>query len=166
MVGYLSLQDKNPTYDSICTGKTGHAEVVAIDFNPKIIQYADLLKVFWAAHDPTTLNRQGADVGTQYRSVIYTTTESQVKDAKTSLETEQVRQADQKLFGCIPMSRKVVTEIEPLQEFFSAESYHQNYYQKAPYIPYCAVNIAPKLVKIRSKFRDLLREEGYDDDDE
>eukprot|EP00466_Bigelowiella_natans_P011950 jgi/Bigna1/55995/estExt_Genewise1Plus.C_790033 len=95
--GYAGGKDKNPTYDSICTGKTGHAEVVAIDFNPKIIQYADLLKVFWAAHDPTTLNRQGADVGTQYRSVIYTTTESQVKDAKTSLETEQVRQADQKL---------------------------------------------------------------------
>ena len=139
--GYIGGATPGPTYKQVCTGETGHAEVVQIVFNPAQLPLEKLLEVFWAAHDPTTLNRQGGDVGTQYRSVIYFETPAQKAAAEAS------KSAAQKDF-----SAPIVTEITPLDRFYAAEDYHQNYYNlNAGANPYCSVVIRPKLQKLLLK---------------
>jgi peptide-methionine (S)-S-oxide reductase len=145
--GYAGGTVKNPTYQQICTGTTGHAEVIRVTFDPDRVSYKEVLDVFWRTHDPTTLNRQGADVGTQYRSVIFYHNDEQQKIAEQS-KTE----TDQSGLWSDP----VVTEISPLDTFYKAETYHQNYYRNNPAQPYCMVVIAPKMQKFRSQFADKL----------
>lgn len=135
--GYAGGTTKNPTYEMVCTGTTGHAEVIQIQFNSEIITYEKILSIFWKIHDPTTLNRQGADVGTQYRSIILYHNPEQKEIA------EQSKKEHQAFF-----SKPIVTEIVPLKEFYPAEEYHQNFYYKNPYYPYCVYVIAPKLKKL------------------
>jgi len=136
--GYAGGTKPNPTYDEVCTGETGHAEVIQITFNPKEISYEKLLDIFWESHDPTSLNRQGADVGTQYRSVIFYHNEKQKKIAEKSKESVA------KIFD-----KPIVTEIKPLKNFYPAENYHQNYYNRNKYAPYCLLVIRPKLKKLK-----------------
>ncbi|MDP2207647.1 MAG: peptide-methionine (S)-S-oxide reductase MsrA [Bacteroidota bacterium] len=136
--GYSGGSKVNPTYEEICTGKTGHAEVVEITFDPAKISYEKLLDVFWKAHDPTTLNRQGADVGTQYRSgIFYHNQKQKISAEKSKLEAQ--RQFDD----------TIVTEIKPLVHFYPAEEYHQNYFEKNPDAAYCKFVIRPKLEKLK-----------------
>lgn len=137
MSGYAAGKQRNPTYEAVCTGRTGHAEVVQVEFDEKLLSYADVLEVFWKAHDPTTLNRQGADVGTQYRSIICYHDERQREIAVRSKEQAGER-----------FRKPVVTEIVPLEAFYPAERYHQNYYNQNPRAGYCRVVIAPKLSKL------------------
>ena len=138
--GYAGGKKDKPTYQEVCSGNTGHAEVVQIAFDPRRISYGKLLEMFWAAHDPTTMNRQGGDVGTQYRSVIFYHSEAQKAAAAKSKETAQW------LFPA-----PIVTEIVPLTAFFKAEDYHQDYFRNHPNAPYCAVVISPKLEKLKPK---------------
>lgn len=138
--GYAGGTKSNPTYAEVCEGNTGHAEVAQITFDPSKITYEKLLEVFWEAHDPTTMNRQGADVGTQYRSVIF------YHDEKQKLAAEKSKAVVQKQF-----SNKIVTEIVPLSNFSIAENYHQDYYRNNPNQPYCVFVIKPKLDKIKVK---------------
>jgi peptide-methionine (S)-S-oxide reductase len=135
--GYAGGTVPNPTYTEVTTGDTGHAEAVKITFDPDVISYKEILKIFWKSHDPTTLNRQGADVGTQYRSAIFYENDDQRNIAEAS------RKEAQEAF-----SRTIVTEIAPLDEFYDAEEYHQDYFEKNPYAGYCRVVIAPKLEKL------------------
>ncbi|MCB0315428.1 MAG: peptide-methionine (S)-S-oxide reductase MsrA, partial [Calditrichaeota bacterium] len=136
------------TYREVCSGLTGHAEVIQIRFDPKVISYQELLEVFWRTHDPTTLNRQGADTGTQYRSVIFYHDETQKTIAKASL-----KQAD--AAGIWP--DPIVTEIAPLTQFYPAEDYHQNYYNDNRRQPYCAMVIDPKIQKLQEGFGERLK---------
>ena len=139
--GYAGGKNDNPTYKQVCTGETGHAEVVQIEFQPSVLSYEKLLEVFWAAHDPTTLNRQGADVGTQYRSVIFYENQQQKELAEKS------KTAAQKDYLA-----PIVTEISALPKFFKAEDYHQNYYNlNGSRNGYCAAVISPKLQKLLHK---------------
>jgi len=138
--GYAGGTKENPTYKEVCTGVTGHAEVIQIEFDPHKISYEKLLEVFWEAHDPTTMNRQGADAGTQYRSLILYHNDAQKQAAEKSKELAQWR-----------FPRPIVTEIVPLTKFFKAEEYHQDYFRKNPNAPYCAVVISPKLEKLKPK---------------
>jgi peptide-methionine (S)-S-oxide reductase len=140
--GYAGGTTENPTYDEVCGGNTDHVEVIQISFDPKIITYEKLLDVFWMSHDPTTKNRQGADIGTQYRSVIYHHTENQKKMAEQSM----IMAEDLKMF-----SSPIVTDISPLRIFYEAENYHQNYFQLNSDAPYCRMVIQPKLEKIFNK---------------
>lgn len=135
--GYIGGETLNPTYESICTGLTGHAEVVQIHFKPEVITYEALLKRFWLAHDPTTLNRQGADVGTQYRSAIFTHSEEQAEVAEASMAEAS------NLFAA-----PIVTQIAPADTFYPAENYHQDFYQNNERHPYCQMVIRPKLKKL------------------
>ncbi len=135
--GYAGGQTPDPTYEQVCSGTTGHAEVVQVVFDPTVIAFADVLRKFFSAHDPTTLNRQGADVGTQYRSVILCDNEAQEKTARAIAE-----EVGKSLAG------PVVTEIVPLTTFYPAEEYHQDYFDKNPTAGYCRVVIAPKLDKL------------------
>lgn len=146
--GYMGGHVKRPSYKEVCTGNTGHAEVVQILYDPSVISFAELLEVFWQTHDPTTPNRQGADVGTQYRSVIFYHSEEQRKTAeelKMSLD----------LSGAYP--NPIVTEISPASEFYEAEDYHQNYYALNATAPYCQFVIKPKMDKFRKVFADKLK---------
>lgn len=136
--GYAGGTKANPTYKEVCGGGTGHAEVAQITFDPKQITYEKLLDVFWKAHDPTTLNSQGPDVGEQYRSVIFYHNEKQKKTAEKS------KAAQQKYFD-----RPIVTEIKPLTKFYEAEDYHKNYYKRNKFNPYCILVIRPKLKKLK-----------------
>jgi peptide-methionine (S)-S-oxide reductase len=137
--GYAGGETENPNYRDVCSGTTGHAEVVKIEYDPSIIGYEELLEVFWKAHDPTTLNRQGADAGTQYRSIIlYTDREQREIAEKSKKELEQP--------GIF--KNPVVTEIKELEKFYPAEDYHQDYYQNNSSAGYCRVVIAPKLKKL------------------
>jgi peptide-methionine (S)-S-oxide reductase len=145
--GYTGGQKPNPTYKEVCTGTTGHVEVCQIAFDPRVITYEEILEAFWASHDPTTLNRQGNDVGTQYRSVIFYHSEKQKFAALKSLET-----ANRELWG-----GKIVTTIEPLKQYYPAEDYHQNYFKLNPYQSYCSLVIAPKVKKFREKFAHKLK---------
>ena len=138
--GYAGGTKENPTYKEVCTGVTGHAEVIQIEFDLHKISYEKLLEVFWEAHDPTTMNRQGADAGTQYRSVILYHNDAQKQAAEKAKELAQWR-----------FPRPIVTEIVPLTKFFKAEEYHQDYFRKNPNAPYCAVVISPKLEKLKPK---------------
>jgi len=146
--GYSGGKLKNPTYREVCTGETGHAEVTQITFDPKVISFHELLEVFWETHDPTTLNRQGADVGTQYRSVIFYHSVEQKEIAekyKAELNKENV------------FDKPVVTEITSFDKFWPAEKYHQNYYENNSTQGYCQIVIVPKLEKFRKIFKDRLK---------
>jgi peptide-methionine (S)-S-oxide reductase len=149
--GYAGGSTKNPTYEEVCGGRTGHAEVIKIEFDPGEIAFKDLLTVFFASHDPTTLNRQGNDVGTQYRSAIFYATEEQKREAEAFIKELN----DSKAFG-----KPVVTTLEPLGEFYEAEDYHQKYYANNPYQPYCQYMIPPKLTKLHKQFGALLKSHG------
>jgi len=140
VAGYAGGHVKNPSYKAVCTGNTGHAEVAQITFNPEKITYGQILDVFWKAHDPTTLNRQGNDVGTQYRSAIFTQGEEQRKVAETSLKAA----GESKLY-----KDPIVTEIQALDVFYQAEKYHQDYFNNNTNAPYCQFIIAPKLKKLK-----------------
>lgn len=141
--GFSGGSIPNPTYKEVCTGNTGHAEVLKIDFDPAIISYSELLDIFFAIHDPTTLNRQGNDIGTQYRSVIFTLNSKQKELAELAIEKQQ------KSFDA-----PIVTEVTQLAEFFPAEDYHQDYFNNNPDNRYCQVVIPPKIEKIRKYFGD------------
>lgn len=143
--GYMGGARKNPSYEQVCTGATGHAEVVEITYEATQITLEELLDIFWQIHDPTTLNRQGADTGTQYRSVIYYGDEQEHEAIENSIKTASEKFAD-----------RIVTEVSPLQEFYAAEEYHQNYYARNPNQGYCRVVIAPKLQKFMTYFPDKL----------
>ena len=149
--GYAGGSTKDPSYDEVCGGRTGHAEVIKIDFDPGEIAFKDLLTVFFATHDATTLNRQGNDVGTQYRSAIFYADEEQKREAEAFIKELN----DSKAFG-----KQVVTTLEPLGEFYEAEDYHQKYYANNPYQPYCQYMIPPKLNKLHKQFGELLKSHG------
>ncbi len=144
--GYAGCRRPNPTYEQVCTGTTKCAEAVKIEYNPNIISYEDILKIFFSIHDPTQLNRQGADVGTQYRSVIFALSEHQKRIAKKVIEELNPY-----------FDNKIVTTIEDPGKFYEAEAYHQNYYDTHPTQGYCQMVIAPKLQKFAKVFRDYLK---------
>ncbi|MGD9487394.1 MAG: peptide-methionine (S)-S-oxide reductase MsrA [Calditrichaceae bacterium] len=146
--GYSGGDVENPSYDDVCSGETGHAEVTQIYFDPKIISYDDLLNVFWQTHDPTTLNKQGGDVGTQYRSVIFYHNEAQKAAAELSKN-----EADASAYWKDP----IVTEISPFTAFYKAENYHQDYYDRNRNQPYCRFVIDPKLRKFKKEFSEKLK---------
>jgi peptide-methionine (S)-S-oxide reductase len=145
--GYSGGTVKNPSYREVTSGRTGHAEVVQLAFDPEIISYRDILEIFFHLHDPTTLNRQGADIGTQYRSVIFYHNAEQEKMARQVFE--EIDRSDL-------WENPLVTEISPLTEFYVAEDYHQNYYANNPNQPYCTFVISPKISKLRKLFKDRL----------
>ncbi|MCL4395444.1 MAG: peptide-methionine (S)-S-oxide reductase MsrA [Chloroflexi bacterium] len=145
--GYAGGNAENPTYEQVCSGRTGHAEVVQITFDPNTISFADLLRVFFSVHDPTTLNRQGADVGTQYRSVVLYHDEEQ----KTTAE-----QVIKEINGERIWDAPIVTQVVPFTAFYRAEGYHQEYFANNPNQPYCRVVIAPKVAKFRDHYRQML----------
>ena len=146
--GYAGGHVENPTYRQVCGGDTGHAEVVRITFDPAVITYRDLLDVFFTVHDPTTLNRQGNDFGTQYRSVIFYTSDEQRRQAE-----EAIRE----LNAARTFPRPVVTALEPAGKLFVAEDYHQEYFANNPSQPYCLMTIPPKLKKLREKFAERIK---------
>jgi peptide-methionine (S)-S-oxide reductase len=146
--GYAGGHVPNPTYQAVCTGTTGHAEVVQVTFDPAVVSYRDLLGVFFSLHDPTTLNAQGGDVGTQYRSAIFYHDDEQLRAAEETvkeLEAEHV------------FDDPIVTEIVPLDGFYAAEEYHKEYYRRNPNQAYCRAVIAPKVAKLRSKYLAKLK---------
>jgi peptide-methionine (S)-S-oxide reductase len=145
--GYSGGTTVNPSYEQVCSGRTGHAEVVQLTFDPAVISFRELLGVFFTIHDPTTLNRQGGDVGTQYRSAIFYHSPEQRATAE-----EVIRELEAEGLWTDP----VVTELAPFTTFYPAESYHQDYFNRNPYQPYCAAVIAPKVAKFRSKYLERL----------
>ena len=148
MSGYAAGHLQNPSYQAVCTGRTGHAEVVQVDFDPSQLDYADLLRVFFSIHDPTTQDRQGNDVGPQYRSIILTHSDAQAETARTVMKEI----ADAKIWP-----GKLVTQIEPLTVFYEAEAEHHDYFARNPWSGYCQVVVAPKVVKFRKQFADRLK---------
>src|SRR5215469_9902296 len=144
--GYAGGTTKNPTYEQVCTETTGHAEVIQVEFDPSVVTYADLLRKFFHAHDPTTLNRQGPDVGTSYRSIIL------YRDPTQKAVAEEIKKEAQK-----DWPDRIVTEIAPLQAFYQAEDYHQDYFAKNPTQGYCRIVVAPKV----RKFEKLLQDEKH-----
>ena len=147
--GYTGGQVENPTYEQICTGTTRHAEVAQIIFDPAVISFEDLLYVFWRTHDPTTLNRQGADVGTQYRSAIFYDSEEQKEIAEKSKAKTDASDL---------WPDPIVTEISQLDKFYNAEEYHQDYYKLNPNQPYCRLVIDPKIRKLKKEFSNKLKD--------
>ena len=144
--GYMGGHDPNPTYEEVCGGASGHAEIVRLEFDPAVISYHDLLEVFFTIHDPTTLNRQGNDVGTQYRSVIfYNSPEQEASARKVIAEMANV------------WDGAIVTEVQPAATWYKAEDYHQDYFRQHPLQGYCAFVVAPKVVKFRKTFTDRLK---------
>lgn len=146
--GYAGGKNTNPTYEQVCSGQTGHAEVVQVEFDPARVSLKEILEIFFVIHDPTTLNRQGNDVGTQYRSVIYYRTPEQkaeIESVLSSFETLKI------------WDDPIVTEVSPMPVFYPAEDYHQNYYEKHPEQGYCRVIIAPKVAKFRQKYASKLK---------
>jgi peptide-methionine (S)-S-oxide reductase len=146
--GYMGGPSEHPTYQAVCSGQTGHAEVLQLQFDPEVISFDDLLYIFWRTHDPTTLNRQGADSGTQYRSVIFYHSPEQQAAAIASRAATDASDL---------WADPIVTEIAPASAFWPAESYHQNYYRLNPNQPYCAIVIDPKMRKFRREFADRLQ---------
>lgn len=146
--GYAGGKTENPTYEQVCSGLTGHAEVVKIEFDPSKINFTEVMDIFFKAHDPTSENRQGADVGTQYRSIILYTTDDQ---------KEQIQEYISNLTARRVYSKPIVTQVEPLTVFWPAEDYHQNYYEQHPYAGYCRVVIAPKLDKLGLPINSLIK---------
>ncbi len=147
--GYTGGQTDNPTYEDICRGNSGHAEVVRISYDPKVINYETLLTVLWHTHNPTTLNQQGADKGTQYRSAIFYHNDSQKEIAEASLKSTDASDL---------WKDPIVTEITPLGMYYPAEAYHQNYYNNNSYQGYCSFVIAPKIKKLEKEFSHLLQD--------
>ncbi|HOY65817.1 MAG TPA: peptide-methionine (S)-S-oxide reductase MsrA [Candidatus Ozemobacteraceae bacterium] len=146
--GYTGGTAASPSYELVCTGTTGHAEAVRITFDPETLPYPDLLRVFFAVHDPTTPNRQGNDIGTQYRSAIFYGNEAQKQDAERVMA--ELRESG-------GFAAPIVTELAPLGEFYPAEAYHHDYYAANPSQPYCSTVIGPKLAKFRHLFRERLK---------
>jgi peptide-methionine (S)-S-oxide reductase len=146
--GYAGGEVKNPDYDQVCGGRTGHAEVVQVTFDPDVISFKELMEVFFTIHDPTTLNRQGNDVGTEYRSIILYHDEEQKKAAEQTIE---------ELGAARIWDQRVVTEVVPVVEFYAAENYHQRYFERNPQQPYCQIIVAPKVAKVHQKFMAKLR---------
>ena len=149
--GYAGGHDLSPTYEAVCSGTTGHAEVVQITYDPDMVSFRELLEVFFTIHDPTTLNRQGNDVGTQYRSAIYFHDEEQRLIAEEVIEEMSVAEV---------WDDPIVTEITALDTFFEAEEYHQRYFEKNPFQPYCFVVVRPKVSKFRKKFVSKLKKQA------
>jgi peptide-methionine (S)-S-oxide reductase len=148
--GYMGGQVKNPTYEQVCSGTTGHAEVIELEYDADELSFDELLLVFFKTHDPTTLNRQGNDVGTQYRSAIFYHTQEQKEQAEAMIK----RLTDKKVFD-----QPIVTEVTPASVFYKAENYHQNYFNNNPGNPYCAAVIQPKLYKFAKEFTEKIRPE-------
>ncbi len=148
--GYAGGHVENPTYKEVCTGSTGHAEVIQITYDPKVVSYDELLEIFFKTHDPTTLNRQGADVGTQYRSVVFYHNDEQKKKAEYYKEELNKSGA---------WEDPIVTEISPLTNYYPAEDYHQDYYENNPNQGYCAYVIGPKVEKFEKVFKDKMKKE-------
>ncbi|MBD3163478.1 MAG: peptide-methionine (S)-S-oxide reductase MsrA [Candidatus Eisenbacteria bacterium] len=148
--GYSGGDLPNPSYQAVCTGTTGHAEVVQVTFDPEVLSYADLLRIFFTIHDPTTPNRQGADVGTQYRSVIFTHSPAQREAA-----VQVIRELTEREVWDDP----IVTEVTSFDEFYAAEKYHQQYYENNQNQPYCRAVIEPKIIKLRKEFKDRLKKD-------
>lgn len=146
--GYIGGHKANPSYESVCTGLTGHAEAVQVTFDPRVVSYRDILEVLFAIHDPTTLNRQGHDVGTQYRSGIYTHSPEQEATAKAVI----AELTKDKLFD-----QPIVTEVVPAGAFYPAEEYHQDYFTKNPHQGYCVGIVGPKVAKFRTRFADKIK---------
>ncbi|HEY8784086.1 MAG TPA: peptide-methionine (S)-S-oxide reductase MsrA [Mucilaginibacter sp.] len=146
--GYMGGHTKNPAYKDVCTGKTGHAEVIGVEYDADELSFDELLLIFFKTHDPTTLNRQGNDAGTQYRSAIFYYNDEQKQQAEAMIK----RLTDERIFD-----RPIVTEITPAGEFYKAEGYHQNYFSNNPQNPYCAAVIQPKLHKFAKEFAEKLR---------
>jgi peptide-methionine (S)-S-oxide reductase len=147
--GYVGGSIENPTYDQVSSGRTGHAEAILVEFDPSLITYKELLYVFFYTHNPTTLNQQGNDVGTQYRSAIFYFTDGQKGDSEsvmTELKSEGV------------FDKEIVTDVLPAGEFYTAEAYHQNYYKENSENPYCQIVIFPKIEKLKAKFSHLLKD--------
>ena len=149
--GYAGGKTKTPTYEQVCMGTTGHAEVIKIEFDPAQVSFCDLMTVFFATHDPTTLNRQGADVGTQYRSAIFYADDKQKEEAAAFMK---------ELDEAKTFKNSIVTTLEPLTEFYAAEGYHQKYYANNSYQSYCQITIPPKLNKLNKQFAELLKTHG------
>ena len=148
--GYAGGTMPNPSYREVCNGDTGHAEVVQVHFDPKVVSYRDLLNVFFAIHDPTSLNRQGADVGTQYRSAIFYHDDEQKSIAEGLIKDLNA----QKIWD-----KPIVTQVEKLDKFYLAEDYHQEYFANNPYQPYCMAVVAPKVSKFRKHFLEMLKKQ-------
>ena len=146
--GYMGGPKPDPTYEDVCTGRTGHAEVVQLTFDPKIVSFREILEVFFAIHDPTTLNQQGNDVGTQYRSAIFCHSPEQQKTAE-ALIAELTKDTF--------FNHPIVTEVTPAGPFYVAEEYHQGYFARNPFQPYCSYVVGPKLAKFRKSFADKLK---------
>ena len=149
--GYIGGTVPNPTYKDVCTGLTGHAEAIEIEYDPEVVSFEKLLEVFFATHDPTTLNRQGADVGTQYRSGVFYHDDEQKRIAE-----DVIRRLD----AARAFPSRIVTEVTPASTFYPAEDYHQDYFSKNPFQPYCQAVAAPKVAKVRKVFKDLLKEKS------
>ncbi|MFC3107223.1 peptide-methionine (S)-S-oxide reductase MsrA [Undibacterium arcticum] len=147
--GYSGGSIANPSYEEVCSGATGHAEVVRISFDPTQVSYRDILEIFFTIHDPTTLNRQGADQGTQYRSVIYYHSPEQEATARQVIAE----------MACV-WDAPIITELSPVQTYYKAEDYHQNYFRQHPLQGYCAFTVAPKVAKFRKMFSDRIRPEA------
>jgi peptide-methionine (S)-S-oxide reductase len=143
--GYAGGHVEDPSYDAVCSGDTGHAECVQVEYDPDVIDYEDILTVFFATHNPTTEDRQGPDVGSQYRSAVFYHDEAQREAVEATIDDLDEQYDD-----------PIVTEVEPLETFYPAEQYHQDYYERNPNQGYCAVNIDPKLKKLNEQFRELL----------
>ncbi len=146
--GYSGGHKENPTYQEVCAEMTGHAEVVQVTFDPEVLSYRDLLRVFFSVHDPTTLNRQGNDIGTSYRSAIFYHTEEQKKIAEEVIDEVTIEGV---------YDNPIVTEVAAFDKFWPAEDYHQEYFTNNPNQPYCAAVVAPKVAKFRQKFADRLK---------
>ena len=148
--GYAGGHMDNPTYRAVCNGDTGHAEVVQVHFDPNVVSYRDLLNVFFAIHDPTTLNRQGADTGTQYRSAIFYHDDEQKRIAEELIKDLNAQNI---------WDRPIVTEVTKLDKFYMAEDYHQEYFARNPYQPYCMAVVSPKVSKFRKHFIEMLKKQ-------
>ncbi|MFC7071560.1 peptide-methionine (S)-S-oxide reductase MsrA [Halovenus rubra] len=145
--GYAGGHAENPTYEAVCREETGHAEVVQLEYDPDTLSYADILEVFFTVHDPTQLNQQGPDVGTQYRSIVLSHDEDQAEKAQAYIQTLNEEYEDE-----------VVTELEPLETFYEAEEYHHDYFEKNPNDAYCQMHASPKVEKVREKFQNKLHQ--------
>ncbi len=145
--GYAGGHTESPTYEEVCSGNTGHAEVIQVEYDPEALSYADLLEVFFTVHDPTQLNRQGPDVGSQYRSIVLAHDEDQHRQARAYIDTLEEEYED-----------SVVTELEELETFYEAEEYHQDYFEKNPNDAYCQMHASPKVEKVREKFQHKLQQ--------
>lgn len=149
--GYMGGQTDQPTYEQVCSGKTGHVEVVRVEFDPAVVSYGDLLEVFFTAHDPTTLNRQGNDIGTQYRSVIFVLNDVQRAEAERVIAELTANEV---------FDAPIVTAVEPAKTFWKAEGYHQNYFANNSRQPYCLFAVAPKVAKVRAKYAQRVKRAG------